>query len=200
VTYFQERQMTIGQLAVYVCWGALAVVWLMGAAAAPRVRGESGVKPKDTASRAAGVVAVAILLSPHAWWERLRVDSGVLTAAGAVILVPATVFTLWARVRLGTMWSSAPFTQAGHQLRTDGPYGVMRHPVYAGIIAMVAGTALAQGLGRWVVLLAAVVAAVVAKASAEERLLAREFPSEYGRYRDAVPRFVPRIRSGARAR
>jgi protein-S-isoprenylcysteine O-methyltransferase Ste14 len=192
--------MTIGQFAVYVCWGALALVWVTGAATAPRARGGKGVKTQDTASRAAGVVAVVTLLSPQAWWDRLRVDSGVATAAGVVILVPATVFTLWARVRLGAMWSSAPVTKAGHELRTDGPYGVMRHPVYTGIIAMVAGTALAQGLGRWVVLLAAVVAAVVAKASAEERLLAREFPADYVRYRDAVPRFVPRIRSGARGR
>ncbi len=192
--------MTIGQFAMYVCWGALAVVWVTGAAAAPRARGDNGVKTQDTASRAAGVVAVATLLSPQAWWDPLRVHSGVATAAGVVILVPATVFTLWARVRLGAMWSSAPVTKAGHQLRTDGPYGVMRHPVYTGIVAMVAGTALAQGLGRWVVLLAAVVAAVVAKALAEERLLAREFPADYGRYRDAVPRFVPRIRSGARGR
>lgn len=192
--------MTFGEFAVYACWGALAVVWVAGAAAAPRAPGDDGVKPHDTASWAAGVVAVATFLSPQAWWEPLRVDSRVATSAGVVILVPATIFTLWARVRLGAMWSSAPITKAGHQLRTDGPYRVVRHPVYTGIIAMVAGTALVQGLGRWVVLFAAVVSAVVAKALAEERLLAREFPADYGRYRDAVPRFVPRIRSGARGR
>jgi protein-S-isoprenylcysteine O-methyltransferase Ste14 len=192
--------MAIGQIAVYVCWGAVAVVWLTGAATAARTPGDTGAKTRDTASRAAAAVAVATLLSPEAWWERFRVHSAVATAAGVVILVPATLFTLWARVRLGGMWSSAPVTKVGHQLRTDGPYGVTRHPVYTGMIAMVAGSALAQGLGRWVVLLAAAVAAVVAKASAEERLLAREFPADYGRYRDAVPRFVPRIRSGARGR
>jgi protein-S-isoprenylcysteine O-methyltransferase Ste14 len=192
--------MAFGQFAVYVCWGALAVAWVTGAATAPRAPGDNVVNPHDTASRAAGVVAVATVLSPQAWWEPLRVDSRVATAAGVVILVPATIFTLWARARLGAMWSSAPITKAGHQLRTDGPYGVVRHPVYTGIIAMVAGTALAQGLGRWVVLFAAVVAAVVVKALAEERLLAREFPADYGRYRDAVPRFVPRVRSGVRGR
>jgi len=64
-----------------------------------------------------------------------------------------------------------------------------------GIIAMLVGTALVQGLGRWLVLVAVVVAALVAKVTAEERLLAREFPVAYGRYRDEVPRLVPRIRA-----
>ena len=186
-----------GQVAVYVCWGAVALVWVGGAAASHS--GESSRQSeRDTASRMAGALAVLTLLSPASWWRALTVHSAPVTAVGVAILVPATGFTLWARVRLGSMWSSAPSTKAAHELRTDGPYRVTRHPVYTGIMAMMLGTGLVQGAGKWLVLVVVVVAAVVAKTIAEERLLVGQFPSTYERYRHDVPRLVPRIRSRGR--
>ena len=46
------------------------------------------------------------------------------------ILVGSTVFTLWARWTLGKMWSSVPAVREKHELRTEGPYRVTRHPAY----------------------------------------------------------------------
>jgi protein-S-isoprenylcysteine O-methyltransferase Ste14 len=61
------------------------------------------------------------------------------------------------------MWSSGAVARKGGGLRTDGPYAVTRHPIYTGIVAMLAGTALTQGGGRWAALLVAVTLVLLAK-------------------------------------
>jgi protein-S-isoprenylcysteine O-methyltransferase Ste14 len=130
-------------------------------------------------------------LTDHSLWIELP---------GLAILVISTGFTLWARVRLGRMWSSTPnMLRADHQLRTDGPYAVTRHPIYTGLSGMLLGTVLLNGLGASLALL--VVGAVILgmRIPVEERLMSKTFPDEYARYRERVPRFVPRL-SRSRAR
>jgi protein-S-isoprenylcysteine O-methyltransferase Ste14 len=107
----------------------------------------------------------------------------------------AAAWTVWARLTLGSTWSSGVVARQGHVLRTSGPYQVTRHPVYTGIAGMLTGSALADGLGRWIAASAAVALLLLAKARTEERLLAAEFPAGYERYRRDVPQLVPRIRS-----
>ena len=58
------------------------------------------------------------------------------TGIGLVILLGSTVFTLWARFALGTMWTLDARLKEGHALRTDGPYRITRHPIYTGILGM----------------------------------------------------------------
>ncbi|MGA2872801.1 MAG: hypothetical protein ABSF27_04345 [Candidatus Dormibacteria bacterium] len=48
---------------------------------------------------------------------------------GLMVLLASTGFTLWARFALGTMWRSHPTIKEQHALRTDGPYGITRHPI-----------------------------------------------------------------------
>jgi protein-S-isoprenylcysteine O-methyltransferase Ste14 len=109
-----------------------------------------------------------------------------------VLLAPATAFTIWARVILGRMWSSVAQLRRDHELRTDGPYAITRHPIYTGMLGMLIGTALLSGGGRWIVVIPAAVAYVVAKIRAEEGLLSALFPGDYERYRNAVPMLIPR--------
>ena len=179
----------------YACWGLVAVVWVAAAVRGGKDPGTARKAGRDIASPAAAGAAVIILLSPATAWQALTVDSPWIRIPGLVVLAGATAWTIWARLALGSMWSSGAMARPGHVLRTTGPYRLTRHPVYTGILGMLAGSALAQGLGRWVVLAAVVTLLLLAKAGAEERLLATEFPAEYERYRRDVPPLVPRIRS-----
>ena len=105
---------------------------------------------------------------------------------------PHTAFTLWARVRLGRMWSASPdVLKAHHQLRTDGPYAVTRHPIYTGLFGMLVGTVLLNGLGVALALLVIGGAMVATRIPVEERLMSETFPDEYASYRKRVPGFVP---------
>ena len=49
------------------------------------------------------------------------------------------------------MWSGAPAVKQEHQLRTNGPYSITRHPIYTGMLGMLLGCLLVTGGGRWVV-------------------------------------------------
>jgi protein-S-isoprenylcysteine O-methyltransferase Ste14 len=124
-------------------------------------------------------------LTDHSLWIELP---------GLAFLVASTCFTIWARLSLGRMWSATPnMLRAEHQLRTDGPYAITRHPIYTGLFGMMLGTVLLNGLGASLALLAIGAAILVPRIPVEERLMSKTFPDEYARYRDRVPRFVPRF-------
>jgi protein-S-isoprenylcysteine O-methyltransferase Ste14 len=178
------------------CWGAIAVVWAVGALAAGR--GEPVKRAgRDVWSAVGAGLAVSVMAVPVAVWRSLTAASPWLRLAGLPVLLGATAGTIAARLALGSLWSSAATTRRGHVLRTSGPYAVTRHPIYTGIAAMLLGSALAEGLGRWAALTVAVMLVLVGKAREEERLLSAEFPDEYERYRRRVPRLVPRLRRPA---
>ncbi|MEV5510866.1 methyltransferase family protein [Streptomyces orinoci] len=180
-----------------VCWATFLTVWVCGAlynarrSPAVRKRGQ----PLQRWSVAAGIaVAVTVnTLLPHGTWDPLTVHVQWLRAIGAVVLIAATAFAIWARIRLGRMWTSTPVAKQGHQLRTDGPYAIVRHPIYTGILGMFIGTALLMLLGGWVVAVLLAVVLAQWKISVEEKLMAEAFPGAYEDYRRRVPRLVPRV-------
>jgi protein-S-isoprenylcysteine O-methyltransferase Ste14 len=139
-------------------------------------------------------IAAYVLLSwaiPEDVWTPLTVQSRWVAWAGVVLLVGATAFTLWARTALGTMWTSSAVVKEGHVLRTDGPYGITRHPIYTGILAMLSATALTAGLGRWVPATLFALVLLLIKIRAEERLLESALGDEYRDYRRRVRALVP---------
>ena len=180
-------------LVTATCWGTLCLVWLAGAVY-NRYRAPAA-RERTTPSWAwlAGVVAVWLVfeVAPSATWSRLTVHSPWTWTPGLALLLASTAFTLWARLALGTMWSSAAVTRETHALRTDGPYAVTRHPIYTGVLGMLAGTALVNDLGPWVPVFLFGLVLLEVKIRAEERLLSRVFPRDYERYRQRVPRLLP---------
>jgi protein-S-isoprenylcysteine O-methyltransferase Ste14 len=125
-------------------------------------------------------------LTTYSWWFAIP---------GLVLLLASTAFTIWARLSLGTMWSIAPnVLQDHHELRTDGPYAITRHPIYTGLLGMLLGTALLNGLGFWIGLPIVGVAVFAARVHIEEGLMSQTFPQDYERYRRRVPRLIPGLR------
>jgi protein-S-isoprenylcysteine O-methyltransferase Ste14 len=174
-----------------VCWGAFALTWVVGAvynaSRGPRRRTRS---PFGSFALVIGIVAWIILrTAPNPHW--VTVNAPWLRILGAAILVAATAFTIWARVALGTMWSSAPMVKQNHELRTNGPYAVTRHPIYTGILGMLLGTSLAAGLGAWALLFPLGIVFVEFKIHHEEQLMMATFPADYPRYRQRVPQLIP---------
>jgi protein-S-isoprenylcysteine O-methyltransferase Ste14 len=167
-------------------------VWVAGAlynaGRGPRVRERSS---RDYAWLI-GAAALWLIYAQGAGidWGSLSLSSPWTRALGIALLVSTTAFTLWGRVALGTMWSSSVVVKTGHELRTDGPYAVTRHPIYTGLVGMLPGTALINDLGRWAAVFVLAVAYFAVRARSEERLLGRIFP-EYERYRARVPQLIP---------
>jgi protein-S-isoprenylcysteine O-methyltransferase Ste14 len=177
---------------VVLCWwGAIAIMWLRLAPHVPA----GGARPTGNGlSRLAGLLAIGAVLSPATLWQPLQTDSPLVRAIGTMLLFPAGAFAIWARVRLGEMWSSSVAAARSHRLVTHGPYAVTRHPIYTGVLAMLGASAMAEGLGRWLAIGGCASAVLIVKTHQEEQVLAHLFMGAYGEYRARVPRLLPRLR------
>jgi protein-S-isoprenylcysteine O-methyltransferase Ste14 len=122
-----------------------------------------------------------------------RMSLQVLTALVACLLV---VFALWmvsAAVRtLGKQWALAARVVEDHALITNGPYRIVRHPIYSGMFWMMIATGLV--VGCWQGLAAGAVIFLFGtlwRVRIEEKLLIETFGSAYEEYKRRVPAFIP---------
>jgi protein-S-isoprenylcysteine O-methyltransferase Ste14 len=106
--------------------------------------------------------------------------------AGAVIAASGLGFAVWARRHLGEYWSGAITLKEGHRLIRSGPYALVRHPIYSGIIFATLGTAIALDQYRGLLALAIIVESLVRKLRTEEAWLTQEFGGEYLQYKREV--------------
>lgn len=117
-------------------------------------------------------------------------QGGLVATAAAVVLAVGLVAMLWALGALGTNISVVP---QAREVVSHGPYGVVRHPLYAAELLNVVGLCLAStGSGPWLVLLALLLFQVM-RARREEALLNRELPG-YAEYMKRTPMLVPAVR------
>ena len=182
------------EIVTLICWGIVIVTWIVGAVyGVRRARGQHHRSRGGALWQCGAFVAAFVFFrfisgdlsaaTDHSWWIELP---------GLVLLVASTGFTIWARLSLGGMWSASPdVLRTDHELRTDGPYAITRHPIYTGLFGMLLGTVLASGLGVTLAFLVVGVAFLAARIPIEERLMSTAFPDEYARYRERVPRLVP---------
>lgn len=121
-------------------------------------------------------------------WHTADALSWVLVAFASAGLV----FTWWARIHLGRLWSSSVGRKADHRVVDTGPYGIVRHPIYSGITLASIATAVLRGtLAAWLGVVVMTVGWYV-KARMEEEFLREELGAEaYGAYASRVPMLVP---------
>ncbi len=128
------------------------------------------------------IVAYATLVLPIPGWR---------SAAAAALALPGTWLVVSAAVALGTRLSALPDPRPGDALIDRGPFRLVRHPIYGGVI--LGSLAMVVIAGSWWALLPALVlvAVLVVKVGVEERALTLAFP-DYPDYRRRVPRrFLP---------
>jgi protein-S-isoprenylcysteine O-methyltransferase Ste14 len=112
--------------------------------------------------------------------------------AFAVVVLLGISFTWWARIHLGRFWSNAITHKEDHRVIDTGPYGVVRHPIYTGLIIAILATGIA--VGTWTAILGAMLISFSQwqKARMEEKFLTVELgPEAYGPYCARVPMIVP---------
>lgn len=176
-----------------MCWGGLGLFWIAGwiynLRKAPVVQRRSTFLPAWIVSIA--FVWLATMFLRHNALAFMTFVVPWIQIVGAILLVCASVFTLWARWELGTMWAAVAAIKEGHQLRTEGPYSITRHPIYTGLIGMLLGSLLIGGFGIWVLYFTVGLIALIIKATSEERLLKETFGDQYTQYQQRIPRLIP---------
>jgi protein-S-isoprenylcysteine O-methyltransferase Ste14 len=78
------------------------------------------------------------------------------------------------------------------ELVTSGPYRLVRHPIYSGVLVAGAGTAVALSW-KWLVVFAVAGVYFVYSATAEERYLTKQFPDTYPTYKRTTKMLFPFI-------
>jgi len=108
------------------------------------------------------------------------------------VMVIGLGFTWWARIHLGALWSGRVTRKADHRVVDTGPYRLVRHPIYTGLLLAMLATAVAKGTLSGIVGFATVFLGLTLKARLEERWLAGELGTgAYADYRRRVPMLVP---------
>jgi protein-S-isoprenylcysteine O-methyltransferase Ste14 len=74
-----------------------------------------------------------------------------------------------------------------------GPYRLVRHPIYTGLLAMVVATAIQQGHIGGIIGLILISVSLWIKSSHEEEVMRKQFPDQYPAYRERVKRIIPFI-------
>lgn len=110
---------------------------------------------------------------------------------GSLLTAGGLLFTVWARLHLGKNWSGTVTIKQGHELVTSGPYALVRHPIYTGLLLALLGSAIA--LGDWRAVLAFMLAAgaLLRKLVVEERWMRQQFGDEYQAYSRRVAALIP---------
>jgi protein-S-isoprenylcysteine O-methyltransferase Ste14 len=170
--------------AVGVLWGCVGVYWL-GAA----VTAKHGSRTRR--ARAPGLLfVVAVLLLRALKIGDLAVHSYALRVVGVALIAGGLGLAVWARIYLGRNWGMPMTRKDEPELVTSGPYRLVRHPIYAGLLLGVLGTALATNL-YWLIALMLMAAYFIYSARVEERELCASFPAAYPGYRATTKMLIP---------
>lgn len=112
---------------------------------------------------------------------------------GAAAVAGGLGLALASRAYLGRNWSGTVTVKQGHELVRGGPYRLVRHPIYTGMLLAFLGTAAARGDGRGLAAVLLATASFLLKTRVEERFMIEQFPREYPSYRAQTPALVPRL-------
>jgi protein-S-isoprenylcysteine O-methyltransferase Ste14 len=147
------------------------------------------------------LASLAFLFISVYFWKPLPVDLSpslhlTLLIIGCLLYFPGMGFLLWARLTLGKMYfvSTSLGAQlfADHRLITSGPFSIVRHPMYLGLLAASIGGLLLYH--TWTTLgYALFTPFVLRRIRREEQALAAEFKDEWLSYCHRVPAFFPRL-------
>ncbi len=181
----------------------LAAAWLALAAdnlrLARRERAaRAGREAVDGAPRWQGAARVALLALLLAGAALLEHRSGgrlafhpVAAAAGLALAAAGLALHVRARRALGARWSTGVGVRAGHEVVTRGPYAIVRHPLYLGVLLLAAGTVLAHCSLATLCIAAGLVGGMALKIPAEERALRAACGERWTRYAAEVPALLP---------
>jgi protein-S-isoprenylcysteine O-methyltransferase Ste14 len=112
---------------------------------------------------------------------------------GAAIMVAGLLFAIWAREHLGRNWSRSVTIKQDHELIATGPYAVVRHPIYTGILAGFLGTAIALSEVRGFIAFALIFLALWLKLRMEEQWMRLQFGDTYATYVHRTAALVPYV-------
>ncbi|MGA8223557.1 MAG: isoprenylcysteine carboxylmethyltransferase family protein [Candidatus Acidiferrales bacterium] len=197
MTFILDGLRAITFLVVGACWAGFGAILVVGK------RGASKTQTRQDAKSHLGFflqgVAYAICLCfprtvfvPFAPASKTAEEA--LCALASAMAIASVWFCYGAARALGKQWALVARVVEGHELITEGPYSVVRNPIYLAMLGMLVATGLA--VSRWEALATAIILFFVGteiRIRSEERLLREAFGAKFEEYARGVPAFLPRM-------
>jgi protein-S-isoprenylcysteine O-methyltransferase Ste14 len=122
---------------------------------------------------------------------RLIPQSEVVLVAAAILCVCGLGFCFWARAVLGRNWSGTVTLKENHELIVRGPYRLVRHPIYTGLLVMLIATWMEQSHIAGMIGLVLTFISFWIKLGQEEEVMLAQFSDQYRAYATRVKRIIP---------
>jgi protein-S-isoprenylcysteine O-methyltransferase Ste14 len=186
-----------------VFWFVIFSWFVFGAAFLFRKKAQASVKRERQNKSVVGIILVGAGYT-LIWFVRRPVNTPIIELGiyitysidflAVVIAIVSIWFMLTAIRELGKQWNVTAVLVEDHKLITSGPYRIVRHPIYLGMLGMLVATGIAQS--EWYVILpglALAIAGTLVRVHFEEKLLLLTFGQEFESYRKNVPALFPWI-------
>ena len=188
--------MTWQTLTLAILWSGFFLYWFIASLGVPK--NEKSARPAlDRVHHVvvAGTLILVLLgselpppLSRQLWsWPAITGWTGVLAAMSGLC------FAVWARGWLGEMWSATVALKHDHKLIETGPYALVRHPIYAGILLGYAASMMVAGTLAAVAGFVLVSLSYAAKILREEKFLRAQLGRDYEDYAKRVKAIIPGV-------
>ena len=173
-------------MALWVVW---FVTWWAAAIWSDRAVKGPGARPQllyNLFTISGALLLFAVRSTERLWHLPRPVQWSTLGLAAAGFL-----FAWWARIHLGRFWARNVSRKADHRVIDTGPYRLVRHPIYTGIILATAATAILEATAIAWAGVAVMTCGWYLKARLEERFLNGELGEAYAAYAARVPMLIP---------
>jgi protein-S-isoprenylcysteine O-methyltransferase len=128
------------------------------------------------------------------WRARLFIPNSDFTGmTGLLLVLLGIAFSIWARLELGGNWSGTVTVKQGHTLIRRGPYTIVRHPIYSGLLLAFLGVAIILGQIRGLLGVGILSLSFWLKSRIEERFMLEQFGAEYREYQRQVKALIPYV-------
>jgi protein-S-isoprenylcysteine O-methyltransferase Ste14 len=184
------------QAATRDLWLIPVAVWVLTALTTKRTVQKQSYKSRFWQ---VGIVALGLFLLFHSSsktaWFLARVLPATMTVAvlGLLITCLGIAFSIWARFTLGDNWSGTVTLKQEHTLVCRGPYRIVRHPIYTGLLIALTGTTMQYGQLRHFLGVLIIAFGFWLKSLTEEEFMVQYFGDQYLHYRQHVRALVPFI-------
>jgi protein-S-isoprenylcysteine O-methyltransferase Ste14 len=175
-------------------WIGFVVCWIVLAAWSSKAEKRAGLGSELPYRIVLILGAIVFFIPAHGYRGPLRLWLVTRTEAWICVALVALgfAFSTWARVYLGQLWSGSITKKPDHRIVDTGPYGIVRHPIYTGILVAVFATAAAKGTILGLIGALVITIGIRMKARLEERWLCEELGAEaYDAYRRKVSMLIP---------
>lgn len=178
-------------------WMAFGAVWLIASLRTKRTRQRAPFSSRLLyVAPLLGGSYLLFMKNIRVGWARAHIAPAnpVIEMVALCLTVLGIGLAIWARFYIGSNWSSAVTVKVEHELIRTGPYAWVRHPIYAGLLVALVGSALEQG--RWISFLAVAFfwLGFWIKSRMEEEFMRQAFGEQYVEYCKTTGALMPKWR------